>query len=84
MNTFVITVKDGFEEKALRSFTRSMGLKISKNKPLAKQVKESNYTRPGKPISLSQYKSRIKEARQMVEEGDFTSHDDLKKEMEQW
>jgi hypothetical protein len=84
MNSFIITVKDGFEEKALKSFSRSMGLKIAKSRPSTKPIKETGYTRPGKPVSVSQYKGRLNKARQLVEEGNYTSHDDLKKETGEW
>ncbi|MEQ9286099.1 MAG: hypothetical protein RIG77_04275 [Cyclobacteriaceae bacterium] len=51
---------------------------------MAKAYFEEDYTLPGKPMSVQTYKGRIKEARFNIETGNFTTQEDLEKEMEQW
>ncbi|MCA1760290.1 MAG: hypothetical protein LC658_11025 [Bacteroidales bacterium] len=43
-----------------------------------------DFTLPGSPFEIETYRKRIRDARDRVENGYFTSHEDLEKEMEQW
>jgi hypothetical protein len=43
-----------------------------------------DYTLPGPPMSASEYKSRIRKAKERVKAGYYTTQEDLEKEMEQW
>lgn len=43
-----------------------------------------DYTLPGSPMSVNEYKSRIRKAKERVKAGYFTTQEDLEKEMEQW
>lgn len=51
---------------------------------MAKAYFEEDYALPGKPMSVQTYKGRVKEARLNIETGNFTTQEDLEKEMEQW
>ena len=51
---------------------------------IAKAYHENDYTMPGNPMSVGEYKERIKEAKSNIEAGYFTTQEDLEREMEQW
>ncbi len=53
-------------------------------KAVAKAYFEDDYTLPGDPMSIEQYKDRIKEAKSNIEAGHFTTQEDLEQEMQQW
>lgn len=42
------------------------------------------YTVTGEPLNLSDYKKEIENAEEQIKNGQFTSHDDLKKEVKSW
>ena len=42
------------------------------------------YTIEGKPLTRSQYKKGLQKAEQEVLKGDFTSQEDLEREVENW
>lgn len=48
------------------------------------QEEEEDYTLPGSPMDLETYQRRIREARERVKAGEYTTQEDLEKEMEQW
>lgn len=48
------------------------------------EEKEEDYTLPGQPMDVETYRRRIKEASEQVKAGDYTTQEDLEKEMEQW
>jgi hypothetical protein len=45
---------------------------------------DEDYTVPGPPMDVKTYKIRIKNAKERVKAGYFTTQEDLEKEMEQW
>jgi len=45
---------------------------------------EEDYTLPGTPMNAEYYKARIQKARKRVKSGNYTTQEDLEKEMEQW
>lgn len=45
---------------------------------------EEDYTIPGAPLDVEDYKTRIRKARERVKSGYYTTQEDLEKEMEQW
>jgi hypothetical protein len=45
---------------------------------------EEDFTLHGSPMDEKTYKRRIQSARERVKAGYYTTHDDLKKEIEQW
>lgn len=45
---------------------------------------EEDYTLPGSPMDVENYKARIQKARERVKTGFYTTQEDLEKEMEQW
>jgi len=51
---------------------------------IAKAYFEEDYTLPGDPMSVEEYKERIREAKSNVAAGHFTTQEDIEKEMEQW
>lgn len=51
---------------------------------LAKAYLEEDYTLPGNPMSVEEYKGRIRQAKANIAAGNFTTQEDLEKEMEQW
>lgn len=48
------------------------------------KIKEENYTRPGKPMSISEYRKRIKKSEASIEAGEYMTQEQLEKEMEKW
>lgn len=42
------------------------------------------HTLDGKPLTKAQYKKKILEAEARMDAGEFTSHEDLLKEMQNW
>ena len=53
---------------------------------LAKRYKneEEDYTLPGPPMEVETYRARILKASDSAKAGNYTSSEDLDKEMEQW
>ena len=51
---------------------------------MAKAYFDEEYTLPGKPMSIQAYINRVREAKSNIEAGNFTTQEDLEKEMEQW
>ncbi|UXX80056.1 hypothetical protein N7E81_02915 [Reichenbachiella carrageenanivorans] len=51
---------------------------------IAKAYFEEDYTSPGDPMSIEEYKERIREAKSNIAVGHFTTQEDLEREMEQW
>ncbi len=52
---------------------------------IAKNYNSSeDFSLPGSPMEIETYRKRIREAKERVREGYFTTHEDLEKEMEQW
>jgi hypothetical protein len=46
--------------------------------------KGSEYLVPGKPMAEEELMGRIQAARQRIEDGQFTTMDNLEKEMQEW
>ena len=42
------------------------------------------YTVDGKPLTLKEYKEKLDSALERVKSGEYTTHEDLLKEMENW
>jgi len=51
---------------------------------LAKEYNAENYILPGKPMSARELKLRAKAAKGRIKSGQFTSQEDLEKEMNEW
>lgn len=51
---------------------------------VAKEYTHDEYTLPGKPMSQETLKSRIQDSKSRIKAGQFTTHEDLEKEMEEW
>ncbi len=51
---------------------------------LQQEYSTEDYTQPGKPMSSSELKSRVKTAKSRIKSGKFTSQADLEKEMNEW
>ena len=49
-----------------------------------KKNEDEEYAKPGKPMSLATLKKRIREAEVNIDAGNYTTHENLKKEMEKW
>ena len=45
---------------------------------------DEDYTTPGSPMDVDNYRTRIKKAQARVKAGYYTTQEDLEKEMEQW
>ena len=45
---------------------------------------EEEYTKPGKPMSLETLKKRVRMAEANIDAGEYTTHENLKKEMKKW
>ena len=45
---------------------------------------DEDYTRPGSPMDVDTYKTRITNAKERVKAGYYTTQEDLEKEMDQW
>lgn len=43
-----------------------------------------DYTLPGEPMTKTQLENRVKAAKSRLESGQFTSQEDLEREMEEW
>lgn len=43
-----------------------------------------DYILPGIPMETEAYRKRIRNAKERIKKGYFTTHEDLEKEMEQW
>jgi hypothetical protein len=51
---------------------------------VAKEYENENYTLPGKAMSSSELKQRIKAAKGRIKSGQFTSQSDLEREINEW
>jgi len=52
---------------------------------ILEDLKDSqNHLLPGKSMSVNEFKERVLRAHEAVLNGDFITHDDLKREMETW
>jgi hypothetical protein len=51
---------------------------------LAKAYFEEDHTLSGEPMSVAEYKGRIMQAKANITAGNFTTQEDLEREMEQW
>lgn len=51
---------------------------------VAKEYTEEDYTLPGKPMSKTTLKKRIRAAKSRIKSGQFTTQEDLEKEMKEW
>jgi flavodoxin len=51
---------------------------------VAKEYTQDDYTLSGKPMTPNQLKTRVKEAKARIAKGQYTTHDDLEKEMQEW
>jgi len=49
-----------------------------------KMEQEEDYTLPGKPMSISTLKKRVKAAREQVKRGHYTTQKNLEKEAAKW
>jgi len=45
---------------------------------------DEDYTLPGTPMDVEDYKTRIRNSKERVKAGYYTTQEDLDKEMEQW
>jgi hypothetical protein len=45
---------------------------------------DEDYTLPGPPMDVETYKTRIRNAKERVKAGYYTTQEDLEKEVEQW
>ena len=48
------------------------------------QADVDDYTLPGEPMSEATLKQRVKAAKSRISSGQFTSQEDLEKEMKEW
>lgn len=48
------------------------------------QADQQDYTLPGKPMSEDVLKSRVRAAKARIKAGQFTTQEDLEREMEEW
>ena len=51
---------------------------------VAKEYTQDDYTLPGEPMSKETLKKRVREARSRINAGQFTTQEDLEKEMKEW
>ena len=51
---------------------------------IAKGYTEEDYTLPGEPMSVDALKGRVRSAKARIKAGQYTTQEDLEKEMEQW
>jgi hypothetical protein len=51
---------------------------------VAKEYTREDYTLPGEPMSKETLKKRIHAAKSRIKDGQFTTQEDLEKEMEEW
>ena len=70
------TVIDQADERFLR-MVQSMASEYSKDV-------DEDITLPGSPMSVEQYRTRIRKTKERVKAGHYTTHENLEKEMEQW
>lgn len=45
---------------------------------------DEDYILPGSPMDVENYRTRIRKAQARVKAGNYTTQEDLEKEMEQW
>jgi len=51
---------------------------------VAREYTEADYTLPGEPMTEEIFKERIRAAKSRIRSGQFTTQEDLEKEMKQW
>lgn len=51
---------------------------------VAKEYSKDDFTLPGQPMSSNELKQRIRSAKTKISKGEFTSQEDLEKEMKEW
>ncbi len=51
---------------------------------VAKEYADDDYILPGSPMTSNQLKQRVRAAKLRIEKGQFTSQNDLEKEMKEW
>ena len=51
---------------------------------IAKEYTKEDFTLSGKPMSEETLKNRIREAKSRIKDGQFTTHENLEKEMKEW
>lgn len=51
---------------------------------VAKEYNNENYTLPGEPMSKEVLKKRVRAAKTRIAEGQYTTIEDLEKEIKQW
>jgi hypothetical protein len=51
---------------------------------VAKEYTGEDYTLPGEPMSKETMKARVREAKSRIKSGQFTTQEDLEKEMKEW
>ncbi len=67
---------DHADERFLR-MVQSMANEYSKDV-------NDDITLPGAPMSVEQYRTRIRKTKEQVIAGHYTTHEDFEREMEQW
>jgi flavodoxin len=51
---------------------------------VAKEYTKDDYTVSGKPMTANQLKRRVRDAKARIAKGQYTTQDDLEKEMQEW
>lgn len=51
---------------------------------VAKEYTSEDYTSPGGPMKVSTLKNRVRQAKERIKAGDFTTQNRLEKEIEKW
>jgi flavodoxin len=51
---------------------------------VAKEYTQDDYTLSGKPMTANQLKTRVRDAKARIAKRQYTTHDDLEKEMHEW
>lgn len=51
---------------------------------VAKEYHSEDFTTPGKPMSVNTLKRRVHEAKVRILSGEFTTQEELEKEMKKW
>lgn len=55
-----------------------------KLKSMSSKARKVDYTKPGKPMSVSELKKQIKEAEARINAGKYITQEELEKEMKKW
>jgi hypothetical protein len=51
---------------------------------VAKEYTQDDYTLPGNPMTAKELKARVRDAKVRIEKHQYTTQDDLEKEMKEW